>query len=183
MRTPLAIALAALAVATAPVSVADPVSPLEPLVDAAAERLQTADPVAASKYLTGGQVEDPPREQQVLDNVAAAAEAQGADPAYVREVFRDQIDATVSLQYSRFAHWKLDPADAPATAPDLAATRATIDGLNQTMVREIATQWPTLHASTCPAELGNALVAVVAERQLDPLYRDALSYATHDYCR
>jgi chorismate mutase len=182
-RTSLAIALTALAVTAAPITHADTVSPLEPLVDAAAQRLQNADPVAASKYLNGGQIQDPPREQQVLDSVAAAAEAQGADPGYVREVFRDQIDASVGVQYSRFSQWMLDPAIAPSAAPDLAETRATIDALNQTMVREIGVHWPTLHGPTCPAELGSAIVEVVADRQLDPLYRQALFYATHDYCR
>lgn len=179
----LAIAVAALAVAAAPVAGADVLSPLHPLVDAAAQRLLTAEPVAASKYLTGGQIQDPQREAQVLDTVASAAEAQGADAAFVREVFRDQIDATVSLQYSLFGDWKVDPAAAPVTAPDLAATRATIDALNQTMVGEIAHQWPELQSPSCRAELGASINEVAANRELDPLYRRALEYATHDYCR
>ncbi|KRD14142.1 chorismate mutase [Mycobacterium sp. Root265] len=178
----LAIPLAALAVAAAPVAGADVLSPLHPLVDAAAQRLLTAEPVAASKYLTGGQIQDPQREAQVLDTVATAAQAQGADPAYVREVFRDQIDATVSLQYSLFGDWKVDPAAAPDTAPDLASTRTTIDGLNQTMVSEIAHQWPALQSPSCRAEVGASINEVVANRGLDPLYRRALEYATHDYC-
>lgn len=180
---PLAIALAALAVASAPIARADVLSPLHPLVDAAAQRLLTAEPVAASKDLTGGQIEDPQREAQVLDTVAAAAQAQGADPAYVRDVFRDQIDATVSLQYSLFGDWKVDPAAAPVSAPDLASTRATIDGLNQTMVAEIAHQWPELQAPTCRAELDATIDEVAVNRELDPRYRRALEYATHDYCR
>lgn len=179
----LAIALAALAVAAAPAAGADVPSPLNPLVDAAAQRLLTAEPVAASKYLTGGQIQDPQREAQVLDTVATAAQAQGTDPAYVREVFRDQIDATVSLQYSLFGDWKVDPAAAPDTAPDLASTRTTIDGLNQTMVSEIAHRWPELHAPSCRAELAAGIDEVAADRGLDPLYRRALEYATHDYCR
>lgn len=179
----LAIALGALAVASAPIARADVLSPLHPLVDAAAQRLLTAEPVAASKYLTGGQIEDPQREAQVLDTVATAAQAQGADPAYVRDVFRDQIDATVSLQYSLFGDWKVDPAAAPVSAPDLASTRATIDGLNQTMVAEIAHQWPELQATTCRAELDATIDEVAVNRELDPRYRRALEYATHDYCR
>lgn len=178
-----AITLAALAVATAPVASADVLSPLHPLVDAAAQRLLTAEPVAASKYLTGGQIEDPQREAQVLDTVATAAAAQGADPAYVRDVFRDQIDATVSLQYSLFGDWKVDPAAAPAGAPDLASTRATIDGLNQTMVGEIAHQWQELQSPSCRAELDATVNEVSVNRGLDPRYRRALEYATHDYCR
>ncbi len=182
MRT-LAIALTVLAVGAAPVAHADPVNPLQPLVDAAAQRLLTADPVAANKYLNGGQIQDPAREQQVLDTVAAAATIMGADPAYTREVFRDQIDASVAVQYSLFAHWKLDPAAVPATAPDLTATRATIDGLNQTIVSEIAAQWPTLTAPSCAADLGVAVEQVATQRALDPLHRRALVFATGDYCR
>lgn len=37
-----------------------------PLVDAAAQRLQTADPVAASKWLNGGEITDAARVQQVI---------------------------------------------------------------------------------------------------------------------
>ena len=91
--------------------------------------------------------------------------------------------STVSLQYILFGDWKVDPAAAPASAPDLASTRATIDGLNQTMVAEIAQRWPDLQAPTCRAELGATIDEVTAHRGLDPLYRRALEYATHDYCR
>lgn len=182
MRTPLI--AAALAFATVvPAAGADVLSPLLPLVDAAAQRLQTADPVAASKYLTGGAISDPPREQQVLDGVAAAAQQQGTDPGYVREVFRDQIDASVSLQHSLFAYWKIDPAAAPVTAPDLADTRAKIDTLNQTMVAEIGHRWQELHNPSCPAELAAAVDEAARNRGLDPVFRRALEYATHDYCR
>lgn len=51
------------------VATADDHGPMFKLVDDAAQRLLTADPVAASKYLTRGAVDDPTREQQVLDSV------------------------------------------------------------------------------------------------------------------
>jgi chorismate mutase len=175
--------LAALSAAGAPVARADAQSPLFPLVDAAAQRLQTADPVAASKYRTGGQVDDPQREQQVIDAVTADATANHIDSAYVHDVFRNQIDATDSVEHSRFAQWKIDPGAAPATAPDLSTSRTTIDKLNQTMVDEIAKQWAVLHSPSCPADLGQAVDAVVKARNLDPTYRQALAYATHSYCR
>ncbi len=89
----------------APNSGADVTSPLQALVDAAAQRLQTADPVAASKFRTGGQVDDPQREQQVIDAVTADATLAHIDAGYVHDVFRDQIDATDSLEHSRFAQW------------------------------------------------------------------------------
>ncbi|MED5812176.1 chorismate mutase [Mycolicibacterium sp. 050232] len=176
-------ALALAALALAPIARAEGPSPLQPLVDAAAQRLQTADPVAANKFRTGGAIADPPREQQVIDATTAEAGKRHIDPAYVRDVFRDQIDATVAVEYGLFSQWKLDPATAPVSAPDLAASRTTIDGLNDTMVNEIADQWQTLHSPSCPADLASAIDGVVAARDLDPLYRRALEHATHSYCR
>ena len=52
---------------------ADPPPALNDLVDAAAQRLQTADPVAASKWLSGGPITDPARVRQVLDMVVHGA--------------------------------------------------------------------------------------------------------------
>lgn len=172
-----------LAILCAPGAEADVTSPLQALVDAAAQRLQTADPVAASKFRTGGQVDDPQREHQVIDAVTADATSARVDAEYVQDVFRNQIDATDSVEHSRFAQWKLDPTSAPASAPDLSASRDTIDKLNHTIVAEIAKQWSTLHSPLCDADRDSAVDAVVQARNLDPVYRQALIYATHSYCR
>jgi chorismate mutase len=67
-----------------------------------------------------------------------------------------QINATEAIQYARFSWWKLNPADAPVSAPDLSASRALIDGLNVAMVGQIAAQWPVLHAPDCSARLSAA---------------------------
>jgi chorismate mutase len=167
----------------APVAGSDVTSPLQALVDAAAQRLQTADPVAASKFRAGGQVDDPQREQQVIDAVTADATLANVDVGYVHEVFRNQIDATDSVEHSRFAQWKLDPVSAPSSAPDLSASRGAIDKLNHTIVDEIAKQWSTLQSPTCRDDLDAAVDAVAQARNLDPIYRQALGYATHSYCR
>ena len=64
-------ALAAVSVASATPGVAHAMpSPLDALVSAAAQRLQVADPVAAVKWITHGDIEDPVRVQQVVDAVA-----------------------------------------------------------------------------------------------------------------
>lgn len=174
----------ALVVALLPVSASADAGaePLYDLVDTATQRLQTADPVAASKWLSGGPITDPTRVQQVLQSVTADAESAGAPSDFVMSVFTDQINATEAIQYARFSWWKLTPADAPVAAPDLSASRALIDGLNAAMVGEIAAQWPLLHAPDCSARLGAAKAAVADQRQLDPLYRQALDAATRSYC-
>lgn len=156
--------------------------PLYDLVDTATQRLQTADPVAASKWLSGGPITDPARVQQVLQSVVADAESSGAPSDFVMSVFTDQINATEAIQYARFSWWKLTPTDAPVLAPDLSASRALIDGLNAAMVGQIAAQWPVLLGPECSARLGAAKAAVADQRQLDPLYRQALDAATRSYC-
>ncbi|KAA0102402.1 chorismate mutase [Mycolicibacterium sp. P1-18] len=175
---------AALVLTATPITaVADAPSPLFALVDAAAQRLQTAQPVAASKWITGGSIEDPARERQVIDAVTTAAKTQNVDTDYVGRVFRDQIDATVGVEYGYFSAWKLDPAGAPTTAPDLSESRSAIDGYNRTMVNEIAAQQDSLHSPSCAGDLEAAKAAVVASRGLDDLYQRGLTHATDSYCR
>ena len=184
-RSSLLVASALLAgqVVLTPVAAAQPVYPFYQLVDAAAQRLATADPVAATKWINGGPITDPARANQVLDSAAADATAHGIDPAYVRSVFTDQIAANEGVQYTRFGQWKFDPGIAPTTAPDLAESRTQINGLNKTLVDEIALHWNSLHSQGCGTDLADATAAVVAARRLDGLYQQALTSATRSYCQ
>jgi chorismate mutase len=176
---------ATVALATTPTAPAraDDANPLFELVDAAAQRLQTAEPVAASKWLTGGSIEDPQRVEQVLAVVSADATSRGVDGGYVRRIFTDQIDATEAIEYTRFAQWKLDPGSAPGVAPDLAASRATIDRLNTEMVERVARQSSVLRSPDCTGTLDSAKAAVTNARALDSFYQQALSSSTRSYCR
>ena len=176
-------ALTALAVipTTAP-ALGDDANPLLELVDAATQRLQTAEPVAASKWKTGGSIEDPQRVEQVLGAVSADATGKDVDADYIRRIFTDQVHATEAIEYTRFAQWKLDPGSAPGVAPDLSASRATIDGLNAKMVEQVAVHWSVLHSPACTGTLEDAKAAVGDARGLDPLYQQALSFSTHSYC-
>jgi chorismate mutase len=177
-------ALAALAVTpTAAPARADDANALFDLVDAAAQRLQTAEPVAATKWLTGGSIEDAARVEQVLRAVSADASGRAVDADYVRRIFTDQIHATEGIEYTRFGQWKLDPGSAPTVAPDLAASRATIDRLNTEMVEQVALRSSVLDSPGCAGTLDEATAAVTEARRLDSLYQQALSFSTHSYCR
>jgi chorismate mutase len=169
-------------VVDAAVAAADGQSPLVPLVIHAAQRLQTADPVAASKFHTGGAVDDPAREAAVIEAVTSAATARRIDADFVQRVFRDQIDATDSLEHTRFAQWKIDPAAVPENAPDLSGLRDEIDRLNAAMVEDIASAGDVFRAASCPSDLAKAESAAVAARHLDELYGRALHFAVHEYC-
>ena len=162
---------------------ADSTSPLSALVDAAAQRLGGAEPVAAYKWRIHGAVEDPARVQQELAKLGDDAVVRRVDRDYVTRVFGDQINATEAIEYSRFANWKLNPAAAPADSPELSASRSTIDTLNQTMLTQILDNWDLLHSPECAAQLDAARGSVVQGRALDDLYRQALSTATRSYCQ
>jgi chorismate mutase len=175
VMTMLAVAMAAPAHADAP-------EPLYNLVDAAAQRLQIADAVAANKWLTGGSITDPARVKQVLDAVSSDAQSRSVSTDYVTRAFINQINATEAIEYSRFAGWKFDPSGAPSSAPDLSASRSVIDGLNHQMVDQMAEQWALLNSPGCGPALATAKNIVGGERQFDDLYRTALDAATRTYC-
>jgi chorismate mutase len=50
------------------------------------------------------------------------------------------------------------------------------------MVTEMALHWDSLRGPACGQQRDDAVRAVVMERQLDPLYQQALTFATHSYC-
>lgn len=156
--------------------------PLYQLVDTAAQRLLTAEPVAASKWVNGGSIEDKARANQVLDAVAADARGHGFDEGLTRRIFQNQIHATEGVEYTLFGQWKFDPAQAPTSAPDLAETRSAIDGFNRALVAEMASRRDVLLGPGCVAARDQARAAVSAARTLDPLYRHALDVATSAYC-
>jgi len=185
---PALVVLAALVAALVAVLVGEPAradstSPLLALVDAAAERLQVAEPVAAFKWSTHGAIDDPGRVEQELAKLSADAAAENIDPEYVTRVFGDQISATEAIEYSRFADWKLEPARVPAAAPDLSASRAAIDTLNNKILSQIAVNWSLLHTPDCARQLGNATAETIRTRRFDDLYQRALTTATRSYCQ
>jgi chorismate mutase len=176
-------ALTVLVAALAPPAGADITSPLAELVDAAAQRLQVAEPVAAAKWFTHGAIEDPGRAEQELASLGADATAQHIDPNYATRVFGDQINATEAIEYRRFADWKLNPSNVPAGSPDLTASRSSIDALSHTMLTQIVANWDLLHSPACASQLDAARSGVIRARQLDRLYQQALSLATASYCQ
>lgn len=162
---------------------ADGENALASLVDAAAQRLRVAEPVAAYKWKTHGAVEDPVRVGQQLAELGDQAVAQHVDRNYVTRVFSDQVSATEAIEYTRFADWKLNPGEAPADSPDLSASRSAIDGLNQAMLTQIVANWDLLRSPACAPRLDAARSGIVEGRRLDGLYQRALWSATESYCQ
>ncbi|MFC7660247.1 gamma subclass chorismate mutase AroQ [Pseudonocardia benzenivorans] len=92
-------------------------SGVDPLLDLIVTRIETGDVVARAKWASRGPVEDPAREQVVLDAARAGATGRGLDPDVVAAVFADQIAASKVVQYGLFSDWTAEPAAAPPPAP------------------------------------------------------------------
>ncbi|MFC6065261.1 chorismate mutase [Streptomyces ochraceiscleroticus] len=155
---------------------------LRPIAALSAERLATADLVAAAKWGTGSPIDDPAREQQVLDAVAQRARELGADPDRTVAVFRDQIEANKIVQRGLHRRWAADPAQAPTTRPDLNEVRKEINRINEGLVRAIADSAPARRSPSCIPVLTVTSAHVVRDEHLDPLHTIALARAVRSVC-
>ncbi|MEX2971672.1 chorismate mutase [Streptomyces sp. C184] len=170
--------------ATAPAAATahSPYAQLRPLATFSAERLATADLVAAAKWGTSSPIDDPAREQEVLKSVAEQARQLGADPAATTRIFRDQIEANKVVQRGLYRQWDANPAQAPTERPDLQEVRKEINRVNGELVRAIAASPHARSAPSCTPLLTVAAAQVRAERQLDGLHTVALARALPSVC-
>ncbi|MFB6844057.1 chorismate mutase [Streptomyces sp. NPDC056373] len=168
---------------TAPRAAARSLSPLHSVVELAAERLATADLVAAAKWGTDSPIDDPAREQQVLDDVGDRAQQLGADPDEIRAIFRDQIEANKVVQRGLFQRWTDHPGEAPTTKPDLNVVRQKINQVTGALVEALAGTSADRGALTCRPELALAGLQVHHEKHLDALHTRALARALPSVCR
>ncbi|QDY81022.1 chorismate mutase [Streptomyces qinzhouensis] len=157
-------------------------SQLLPLTTLSAERLATADLVAAAKWGTGSPIDDPAREQVVLDTVRKQAVETGADPEATVAIFRDQIEANKLVQRGLHALWTADPSKAPAERPDLTEVRKEINRINIELVRAIAGSDRARATWSCRGVLAVTAVHVRHEKQLDKLHSRALVRAVPSVC-
>jgi chorismate mutase len=119
---------------------------------------------------------------ELLTAVGAQASTRNIEPGCVTQAFTDQIGATTAIEYTRLADWTLDPASAPATAPDLDASRSVIDSLNSAMIDHTWRQLGCVAGTRLRSGIGCRDEIPVNRRQLDLLYERALRYAVHSYC-
>nr|WP_245689642.1 chorismate mutase [Streptomyces chattanoogensis] len=168
--------------APSPYGTHSPYAQLRPLAALSAERLATGDLVAAAKWGTGSPIDDPAREQMVLDSAAEQARQWGADPEATVRIFRDQIEANKVVQRGLFRKWQADPSQAPAERPDLGKVREKINRLNGELVRAVAASPRARSAPYCGPVLTGAAVLVRQERHLDALHTVALARALRSVC-
>jgi chorismate mutase len=143
-------------------SAAQPGSPSDPLRGLAAlavQRIMVGDQVAAAKFGTPAPIDDLPREQQVLDSVAAASPGMGINAADSAQFFRDQIEASKVVQRGLYQLWRAHPAQRPADRLDLGKqVRPELDQLTTDILRQLRATTAARHAGAqCAVQAGQAL--------------------------
>ncbi|WP_306370856.1 gamma subclass chorismate mutase AroQ [Nocardiopsis sp. CC223A] len=156
---------------------------LAPVVELSADRLATAELVAAAKWHSGEPVEAPEREATVLAEAERSARALGGDPETALAVMHDQIEANKVIQRRRHADWYAHPDRSPLPPPpDLADARADLDRITPALVGALTDAGTGLAAPGCEAELARTARRVAAERGLDRPGRTALAVSLSSVC-
>lgn len=156
---------------------------LAPLTELFAERLLLADKVAAAKYGTDKPIDDPAREQQILDDVAARAVGLGLDPDAVKAVFRDQIEANKLVQRGLYARWDAHPEQRPTERPDLVKEiRPALDRITTQVLTELQTTQGLRAKPSCAPRLSVAAARSAYGHRLDLLHLEGLARALPSVC-
>lgn len=102
-------------------------------------RLDVAAPVARSKWNSHAPIDDPAREQAILDDVAARAQQIGLDAPWARRFFQDQFDAGKLVQRDLHRQWTVVHRPPFADPPDLAReVRPVLDRLTPELLAALA---------------------------------------------
>lgn len=166
-----------------PVRAASVTPGLTPLTDLFAERLLVADKVAAAKYGTDKPIDDPVREQQILDDVAARATGLGLDPAATQAVFRDQIEANKLVQRGLYARWDVHPEERPTERPDLVKeVRPILDRITTQLLDALKDTQRLRTSPSCEPRLYVAAARSAYGHELDVLHLKGLQRAVPSVC-
>lgn len=180
----LASAAPATAMPPAPVRAASVAPGLAPLTELFAERLLLADKVAAAKYGTDKPIDDPARERQILDDVAARSVGLGLDPDAVTAVFRDQIEANKLVQRGLYARWDAHPEQRPTERPDLAKeVRPQLDRITTELLAALRDTEALRDGPSCAPRLRVAAVRSAYGHRLDALHGEGLVRALPSVCQ
>lgn len=173
----------AVAQPSAPVRAATVAPGLTPLTELFAERLLLADKVAAAKYGTDKPIDDPVREQQILDDVSARAVGLGLDPDAVAAVFRDQIEANKLVQRGLYARWDAHPEERPTERPDLVKeVRPALDRITTQLLAALQETEELRGGPSCEPRLRGAAIRSAFGHRLDPLHVAGLVRALPSVC-
>ena len=141
---------------------------LESLRQAIDQRLLLAQDVARAKWNAQAAIEDLPREEQVIAAAVRQGRVLGLPEAWIRTVFRAQIDASKTVQRALYERWQAEGAGRFDDAPDLGKTiRPELDRLTSQLLRAMADNQALLHDGGRQADVAAAMHALQA-RAINP---------------
>jgi chorismate mutase len=156
---------------------------LGPLTDIAVQRILLGDKVAEAKFGTDQPIDDPAREQQELDAVAAMASREGVDPDASVRFFRAQIEANKVVQRGLYDLWTRHPELRPSERPDLATeVRPALDQITTEIIQQLKATQDVRVAAGCRGLLLDAKLSAEVRFGLDALHRKALTVALRPVC-
>ncbi|WP_039794167.1 gamma subclass chorismate mutase AroQ [Nocardia araoensis] len=161
---------------------------LDRLVALVVERLDTADAVAAAKWVAAGErgieptIDDPVREAEVYDAMARLGRDRELPENWVRQVFLGQIEANKTVQRGLMTRWRFDPAAAPAAPVGLDSVRPVIDRVNVEIIDQLVRRRAELTAPDCAEQLARSVFGVFVTDGADALHRAALVRAAVSLC-
>ncbi|WP_159840875.1 chorismate mutase [Nocardia sp. CY41] len=161
---------------------------LDRLVALVLERLDTADAVAAAKWVAAGElgtepaIDDPVREATVYDAMARLGNGRDLPENWVRQVFFGQIEANKTVQRGLMLQWRFDPAAAPTAPEGLASVRPVIDRVNVEILDQLDLRRAELTAPDCAERLARSVFGVFTTGHGDALHRAALVRAAVSLC-
>ncbi|MFZ6745530.1 gamma subclass chorismate mutase AroQ [Undibacterium sp. JH2W] len=109
------------------------------------QRLDLAQDVAMYKWNTKAAIDDPVREQQILDALAQQAPQYGLEPRLAQDFFAAQIIAGKMIQTALFKEWTSRSQAPFSNPPDLKThIRPALDKLTTELLTSLAVSQPVL---------------------------------------
>lgn len=154
------------------------------VVRATTARLSIMYQVAWNKFVTKSAVEDPSRNQVVIDSFVAATASAKVRKKAATAIAKDQIAAAVSVEYSLIAQWSMGLLTPPqGTPPTLESLRDVINTATADLAK--AVRQAKRHAK--PASWSSKVQAAEARQQRHlptgvnaTILRQALEAITYD---
>lgn len=157
-------------------------TPLTNLIALSSQRLALAEPVARWKWANHESITDQPREAALLARIDSQAKAAGIDPAFARDFFRDQIEASKDVQNALFDNWRKSRPPG-GTPPDLARdTRPQLDRVTNSLLGALARVEPLRHADDCPVRLSDSIARWKHMTRYDSTQNAPLTRALSHVC-
>jgi chorismate mutase len=149
---------------------------LQELVQISADRLQLARKVALAKWDSGAAVEDPAREQKVIDAAVKQGQEKGLDGAQVASFFQAQIEANKVIQYSLLSTWR-GLGQAPAHGPvDLTKEiRPQLDRIQVQIIEALSGTATVRSNPGCAVDLARTVQSYLKTHDWPPDSRDAVA--------